>query len=208
MSDEYGYERQRRTDHHRVVNSGAWLGFGLGVGMLGWLNGHMPHVCGFLLDWAAVLAVCYVMAAWKRAWYAWAAFWGMAALCVLGGIFQLLGLLTSQWSTGSWVVGCGMCFAWYWLVRIPRWHPAPAPRETHIIHHIIHHGDARQALPGWADGVPAWGTQVIPGTTVTHEVAATAPKAIGAPAARAGAFTGSPPEVAALIRKHIRRTAG
>jgi len=102
MSD---YESGKVSDHERVVSSGAWLGFGVGVGTLGWLDGHMPHVCAFLLNWMSVLAVCYFIAVWKRAWYAWVAFWGMAALCPIGGIMELAGGLPAR---GCSAVPCAL----------------------------------------------------------------------------------------------------
>jgi hypothetical protein len=187
--DDYGYER--KTDHDRVITSGAWLGFGLGVALLGWLDGHIPHLLGFLLNWTAVLAVCYAMAVWKRAWYAWAAFWGMAVLCVTGGIMQLLGLLTSQWSTGSWVIGCTMVFVWYWLVRIPRLHP-PAPLQvSHVIHHHVFHAPGA-ALPAPGDAVtqlPASQQAAVPGRVL---------RAINPPKTRAR-------QIGESIRQAIRR---
>jgi hypothetical protein len=142
MSD-YDYEPAPRQASS-VILSGAWAGAIAGVAALGWLDTYIPHLAAFLLNWTVVLAVCYAMACWKRAWYAWLAFWGMAAACVLCGILQLAGAMAAPWSGACWVMACVMVTIWYWLVRIPRLQPAAEPREIHVIHHVIHHG---QALP-------------------------------------------------------------
>ncbi len=201
------YERQRKTDHERVASSGAWLGFGLGVGLLGWADGHMPHVLGFLLNWSSILAVCYAMATWKRAWYAWIAFYGMAALCVTGGMLQLLGYLTSQWSTGSWIVGCSMCAVWYWLVRIPRMHPPKLPDVTHIIHHHVFHGPGSQVLdlgqhvPGLPGSLPA-----ELGPDGRPAVGQQQPRALESYAVNPGAFIGRRGELLARLKQIKGRT--
>ena len=159
MTDDYGYEPARRqTDHDRVVTSGAWTGAILGMALVGWLDMHLPGLLAWALEWAVILGACYAMAAWKRAWYAWAAFWGMAALCPLAGILRLAGALDSAWSATAWWLACVMVFLWYWLVRIPRLQPAVqavARTEIHVFHHVIHHGaglpsaDVTQ-IPGWS----------------------------------------------------------
>jgi hypothetical protein len=159
---EYGYDyqpapgRAARTDHGRVVTSGAWIGAAAATAALGWLDMRMPAWCAFLLNWTVVLAVCYGMARWKRAWYAWLAFWGMAAICPVAGILQLAGLMGGMSSAAVWWVASAMVFVWYWLIRMPRLRGAAEAierREIHVFHHVIHHG---QELPGWtAEAVPA-----------------------------------------------------
>lgn len=183
------------SDHERVASSGAWLGFGLGVGALGILDTHMPHVCAFLLNWTFVLAACYFIAVWKRAWYAWVAFWGMAVLCPVGGIMELAGALSSQWSIGAWLLGCAMCFVWYWLIRMPRLQAAVQAverHEVHVIHHVIHHG---QEIPGWSAApvaapsrkvIPAVAAKVIEPTRRAIEPARRAHNAVSGLLARKG----------------------
>lgn len=191
----------QKDDHGRVVTSGAWTGLGLGVAALGILNGHMPHVCGFLLDWAAILAVCYFMARHKRAWYAWAAFWGMAALCVAGGIFQLAGLMTSQWSEGSWAIGCAMVFVWYWLVRIPRLHPPKLPDVTHIVHHHVMHGPDGRAIDLGPYGLPGATVPVELDQAGRPAVGQRQPLALENLAVRPGAFIGRRGELLARLKQ-------
>ena len=163
--NEYGYKAEM-SDHDRVLSSGAWLGAMAVMAACGWLDGHMPHACGFALNWAAVLAVCYGMAAWKRAWYAWAAFWAMAATCLVAGVLQLAGAMAGPWSVACWCVASAMVFIWYWLIRMPRLQPAVQAverREVHVFHHVIHHGqELRGPVTAQVTGVPA--RRVIAGT--------------------------------------------
>jgi hypothetical protein len=165
-----------RTDHDRIVTSGAWTGAIVFMLAFGWLDTKMPAWAGFALDWTAILAVCYAMACWKRAWYAWAAFWGMAVTCLLCGALALAGVTSNQWSAASWVLACVMVSIWYWLIRMPRKHPAVLAalerHEIHVFHHIVHHGPQ---LPGWtaaeittetAAPIPAPARKVIAGTAI------------------------------------------
>jgi hypothetical protein len=151
-----------QTDHDRVINSGAWLGAIAAMGALGWLDMRMPAWCAFLLNWTVVLAACYAMARWKRAWYAWLAFWGMAAVCLAAGILQLAGLMGGMSSAAVWWVASAVVFIWYWLIRMPRLRAAAAAverREIHVFHHVIHHGPQ---LPGWtAEVIPAEGARQV-----------------------------------------------
>ena len=199
--DDYGYDPAPRrpeaagSDHGRVVTSGAWMGALAGTSLLGLADMRIPGWCAFLLNWTICLAVCYFMARWKRAWYAWAAFWGMAAVCLLAGILTLAGLMHGQLSAASWWVACAMVFVWYWLVRIPRLQPAVEAverREVHVIHHVIHHGPE---LPGrTAAEMPA---------APARKVIAGSARAIG-PAARKDQLS----RVRDGIRKAITGTAG
>jgi hypothetical protein len=188
---DYDYEAApaaARTDHDRVVTSGAWIGAIAGISGLGWLDTHIPAWCAFLLNWTVILAVCYGMARWKRAWYAWLALWGMAATCVLCGILQLAGAMDSQWSAASWWTACLMAFIWYWLIRMPRLHPvaeAIERHEIHVVHHVIHHG---QDLPGWtATGIPAG----APRKVVAGKAQAISPARKSLPARVKGAIEGA-----------------
>ena len=152
------------TDHDRIITSGAWTGAIAGIAGMGWLETYLPHLAAFALSWAAVLGVCYAMACWKRAWYAWAAFWGMAATCVLCGILQLAGEMRGPAPAASWGVACLMVFIWYWLVRMPRLQPAVQAvvrHEIHVFHHVV------QELPGWASAeVTGPARKVIAGSTI------------------------------------------
>jgi hypothetical protein len=172
-----GGEAAGMSDHDRVMSSGALLGTIAGMAGIGWLEIQLPALASWALEWAIILAVCCAMALWKRAWYAWAAFWGMAVLCPLAGILHLAGAMTGQWSAASWWVACAMVFIWYWLVRMPRLQPAvqaAGRREIHVFHHVIHHGPE---LAGWAaaeiDGgtaVPVSARKVTPGAITPRKV--------------------------------------
>jgi len=192
---DYGYARLV-SDHGRVIESGAWAGALAGVALLGWAGSHLPHLAAFVLDWTVILAVCYGMAAWKRAWYAWLAWWGMAAACVSCGILQLAGAMSGPWAGATWVMACVMVFIWYWLVRIPRKHPVVPDAGTHVYHHVIFHG---QELPGWASA------EVTGGPPGTREViAGTAVREIEPPRTVRAALTGP----AAGVMSRIRGTGG
>jgi hypothetical protein len=152
------------TDHDRVITSGAWLGAIAGMSALGWSDTRIPHLAGFALNWTVVLAVCYAVACWKRAWYGWVAFWGMAAVCAAAGILQLAGLMTGESSTAVWCVAVAMVAIWYWLIRMPRLQPAVRAvtrHEIHVFHHVV------QELPGWASAeVTGPARKVIAGSTI------------------------------------------
>jgi hypothetical protein len=165
-----------RTDHDRVITSGAWTGAIVFMSALGWLDTKMPTWAGFALNWTSVTGVCFAMAAWKRAWYAWLAAGAMAFLCPVAVILQLTGVTTGVSSTGVWLLASAMVFIWYWLIRMPRKHPAVLAalerHEIHVFHHVIHHFPQ---LPGWTTAeitrettapIPAPGRKVIAGTAV------------------------------------------
>jgi hypothetical protein len=177
---EYDQQPPRDSDHSRVVRSGAWLGAIVFTSAFGWLDTAIPHWLGFLLNWTVVLAVCYAMACWKRAWYAWLAFWGMAAAALLCGSLSLAGVMKGDWSAASWVMACVIVFIWYWLVRMPRLQPtvqAVARTEIHVFHHVINY----PAEPGWRASVADPGRRVIQGSAAravgpqTVQAALTAP---------------------------------
>lgn len=87
MTDDYGYDdtpRQPsggRSDHERVVTSGAWLGALLVCASLGWADQQIPVFCTWLMNTMVIMTVAYAMAAWKQVWYGWLANWGLAACC-------------------------------------------------------------------------------------------------------------------------------
>jgi hypothetical protein len=160
-------------DHRRTIESGAWIGAMVVAALLGMLDRHLPHLLAFAVNWLVVLAVCYGMALWKRAWYAWLAFWLMAAICPVSGILQLAGVMTTMSSDAVWMVACAVVFAWYWLVRIPRKQPEAVQdaQATHVIHHHVFH------VPGAA--LPF---EVPSGTVIPGELAGPAARSIAPPA--------------------------
>jgi hypothetical protein len=160
-----------KSDHERVVTSGAWLGATLFLLLMCWADAHIPHLFAFALNWAVVLGVCYTMAVYKRRWYGWVAFWGMAAACATSAVLQLAGFMHGLLPTAGLLMACVICFTWYWLIRMPRWQPAVEAierREVHVFHHVIHHGQA----PGMVTATTSSGEvadqpqKVIPGSVI------------------------------------------
>jgi hypothetical protein len=180
-----------QSDHDRVLSSGAWFGLFAGSLVMCWIEYKMPAWAAYLLTWAVVLPVTWFMARWKDIWYAWITWWGLVALCVAHGFIELL----TPWFDGHYLTVGSLIFGqvfvglWYWMIRIPRKQPAPQPQvavsrqETHVYHHVIHHG---QQVPGWTP------QQAIPAATVTAEVlpAGAERKAIEAPRTPAKVLTG------------------
>jgi hypothetical protein len=71
---------EQKDDHGRVVTSGAWWGTIGFTAVMAWLSSKVPYAVAWTLNTAVVVTVSYAMARWKRAWYAWAAFWGIAGV--------------------------------------------------------------------------------------------------------------------------------
>jgi hypothetical protein len=178
MTDGYGYDMPPRSagadgksDHGRVVTSGAWLASMAAALLLTWADGRMPYICAWLLNTAAVLGAAYGMARWKRAWYAWLCFWALAAVCALNGLLKAFTpLLDSQWSSATWILAWLIAGCWYWLIRAPRRRRPAVPQEIHVIHHHVLH-DGRGAGAAWSM------TAEVP----QREVTASAPKALEPP---------------------------
>ena len=182
-------ETEKVSDHSRVIMSGAWSGAAVGMSAVGWASMHMPHWCGYLMEWAVVLGVCYGLALYKKQWFGWAAFWFMAVLCPLAGILELTGVMAGQWSTASWVIACLLDTGYYWLIRMPRKRAAadPVRQEIHVFQHIIHHGAA----------LPSAEVYAVTGTPPQQQVTAPVRRSITAPA-RAAIETGRKPARAAI----------
>jgi len=153
-----------KSDHVRVATSGAWWGAIIVSGFMAWADPQMPLFCSWPLNTAVILGACWAMAAWKRAWFAWLAFWGMAACCVADGVSAALGLERSFSSAMLWLLASAYVTCWYWLVRAPRRHPPePAQQAMHVIHHHVIHGGAAAPLE-WAESIPqVTGEQGRPG---------------------------------------------
>ena len=169
-----------QSDHDRVVTSGAWLGATAFTLVMCWADAHIPHLLAFALNWAVVLGTCYAMAVYKRRWYGWVAFWGMAAACAVSAILQLAGFMHGLLPMAGLVMACVICFIWYWLIRMPRWRPAVEAierREVHVFHHVIHHGQA----PGWAATQAARGAAAPVGAPARKVIPGNVVRAIGAP---------------------------
>jgi hypothetical protein len=201
MNDSNG-----KTDHDRVITSGAWWATAAFTALMAWLSVKVPYIVAWTVNTAVVCGVSYGMARYKRAWYAWLSFGAIAAVCAANGILRAATpLLSNHWSAASWVLAWITVWSWYWLIRIPRRHP-PGHGDTHIWHHHVFHGAPGQAvpLPEWADDVPP-----APGMTVPGEVAGAPPpgvagkmpKAIGGAAIQPSAFTGRRGELAARLRR-------
>jgi len=134
-----------QSDQGRTASSGALIGavivtFGLGMADL-----HMPAWCGFALNWSVILGACYVTTVYKRRWYGWLVFWGLAVTCLIAAILGLMGVVSGNRPNGAGlVIGAAIVGAYYWLLCIPRRQAgAPAPRsEVHVFHHVVHHGQS------------------------------------------------------------------
>ncbi len=162
-----------RTDHGRVLDSGAFTGALIVSAFLAWADTKMPLLCAWLVNTAVILGVSWAMAAWKRAWYAWLAFWGMSVICVIDGCLDAVAYRGTTAVAAVWPVACAYVFIWYWLVRSPRRQPPPPPQVIHVMHH---------GLPGQVTAVPvpvtAPGRKVITGRVI---------RAIESPASLPGA---------------------
>ena len=161
---------QTQTDHDRVVTSGAGLGAMAGIALMCAADSLIPHWCAFVVNWAVILSACGAITVYKRRWYGWLAFWGLAAICLTSAVMALFGVQRSL--LGGAVAGIVITGIYYWLVRMPRLQEEPAERrEVHVFHHVIHHGQE----PGWtvtaAAAAPA--RKVIPGSVLR---AITAPR--------------------------------
>ena len=188
--DGYGYDdtpARRESDHDRVIGSGAWTALTVFALLMCWADARLPPWAAFLLTWALVLPVTFGMAAWKRAWYAWAAWWGLVALCAFTAVADLAtGLLSRPFGLVSDVSAVVFVFLWYWLIRMPRRQPAVAASVSHVVHHHVLH-----PAPGWA------GAEVEAPAAV-GELGQVAPRAI-----TAGAVT--PDGVAARLGALVAR---
>lgn len=132
---------------------GAWCGAMAAAVAMTWLSAKVPYAVAWLVNSAVITGVSYAMARWKRAWYAWLAFWGIVAVCALNGLLKATtALLDSSWSGAAWLLAWAVVGCWYWLVRAPRRQPPEAPGEVHVVHHHVLHP------PGWtaaAEEIPA-----------------------------------------------------
>lgn len=187
----------RKDDHERIITSGAWFATLAVSSLLAIADAHMIYILGWLLNTTIILGVSYAMAKWKRAWFAWLAFWGLAAICVLCGILKAATpWLNGDWSGGTqamaWlIVGC-----WYWLLRAPRLHPPAPPIEQHVWHHHVVHGPDGQTV-GWGQSMPG----PVMGGAVPPQVDQGAPKALESYAVHPGAFIGRRGELLARLKQ-------
>jgi len=138
---------ENQSDHERVASSGAWFGaLAVSLAMV-WVAAKVPYFVAWLLNSSITIGVSYVMARWKRAWYAWLCLWLIVAVSLANGILKAATpLLDNPWSSANWVLSWLIGWSWYWLVRIPRLHPPKLPDVTHIIHHHVIHGPDGQAV--------------------------------------------------------------
>ena len=145
------------SDHDRVVGSGAWAGLFAFALVMCWADARLAPWAAFLLTWAAVLPVTFAMAVWKRAWYGWAAWWGLVGLCAFTAVADLAtGLLARPFGLAADVSAVVFVFLWYWLIRMPRRRPAVAAAGSvsHVVHHhVLHPGGV--PVPGWSAEVEA-----------------------------------------------------
>jgi hypothetical protein len=191
----YGYDDTppppsgSKSDHARVVTSGAWLGALLVCAFPGWADAQVPYVCAWLLNSAVILPATYAVARHKRVWYGWACFWVLAAVCAAAGIMRAAtSWLDSPWSNAAWV--CGWLFAWafYWLIRAPRRQEPAVQQVVHVHHHVLHAG----VQPGWdgAEVTQVSGTGMHPVTATSRKAIAPAPLSPGDLGQRIGRLAG------------------
>jgi apolipoprotein N-acyltransferase len=68
---EYGYDDKppaasgSKSDHERVVTSGAWLGAMAVAVFLCWAGAQVPYVCAWLINTAVILPATYAVARHK-----------------------------------------------------------------------------------------------------------------------------------------------
>jgi hypothetical protein len=143
MSDYDGYDgtpRRGKSDHERVITSGAWLGTAAFTGAMCWVSAHVPYFAAWLVNTAVIMGVSYAMARWKQAWYAWLCFWGLALACALNALLKAATTwLDNPWSNATWALAWLAVGSWYWLVRSPRRQPPAPPQVLHVVHHVVHH---------------------------------------------------------------------
>lgn len=134
-----------------VTSSPAWWGIIPAGLLLIFADAHLPVMAGWALNTLAILSGAYVITARKRVWYAWAAFWGLAAICALEGILNLFtSVLSSPVSAATQVCAWVFLLIWYCLLRIPRRQPPAPPQVSHVVHHHVIHGSVPR--PGKAAG--------------------------------------------------------
>ena len=166
----------RKTDHDRVMASGAFWGMFAASLFMAWLAVTVPYIVAWLINSAIMVSVSYAMARYKRTWYARVSFWLIVAVCATNGTLKAFTpLLNNPWSSANWVIAWVVVGSWYWLIRLPR-HRAAEPAVSHVVHHhVLHHPDGRVVEIG-QQGTGSYGTELpasqraVPGST--------APKAI------------------------------
>ena len=199
-----GHRRRYKTATERLIGWTVLAGVTAATMILWWVDYHAPAIVVWFANRVAVLGSAYGMAWWKRAWYAWAVFWVLAAMQFAGFILDLLDgfardSVNSPVSTFSAMAGLFVLGLLYLLGRLPRRRAAASAQAavSHVVHHHVLHG-----LDGQAEQLPesVWTASVIDGTA-PREVPVAAPKAIEAYAARASAFIGRRGELAARLRE-------
>jgi hypothetical protein len=110
---EYGYDDKppaasgSKSDHERVVTSGAWLGAMAVAVFLCWAGAQVPYVCAWLINTAVILPATYAVARHKRVWYGWLCFWVLVVVCAAEGIMRA----ATSWLDSPWSNAARVC-AW------------------------------------------------------------------------------------------------
>lgn len=187
---------RHQSDHDRIVSSGAWAGaFLFTVAML-WVSVKLPFALAWLINSAVVIGTSYLMARWKRAWYAWLCFWIIVGVCAANGLLKAATpWLDHPWSSASWIVAWVVVWSWYWLVRIPRRHPPAPPQVSHVVHHHVVHGVQGVQLPAGVD------VTAVPGVVIPGEVEAGRRREIEAPKVRGDGLRGLLGDAVAEVRR-------
>jgi len=181
------------NEHWQAASAGAMMGSVAGCTVLGVIDAQLPELAAWVINTVAIMAVCWAMAAWKRAWYSWLLFWGMSVVCLSDQIVYWAGasINRSATSAAGWFVVWAYGICWYWLIRSPRRSLVASP-ELHIFHHVIHHGPGQDPVGSMAaSSGPASPPKTIQGK-VMH--------AIEAPSRVPGAAS-------RLVRRALRRTS-
>jgi hypothetical protein len=133
-----------KNPHDELVTWLVIAALAIGAAVMWWWDNHLPQAVVGVLNPVVILVPSWLMARWKRAWYAWLAFW------VLAGLYAVSAVV---WLTGGWYPGSGLAVAggvavlgvFAVLIKMPRRQPPAVPETRHVVHHHVLHGPGRQA---------------------------------------------------------------
>ena len=134
-----------RKPHDELVTWLVIAALAVGAAVMWWWDNHLPGAVVAVLNPAVILVPSWLMARWKRAWYAWLAFWVLAGLYAVSAVVWL----TAGWDPGSGLAAAGgaaVLGVFAALIKMPRRQPPAVPETRHVVHHHVLHGPRGQAV--------------------------------------------------------------
>ena len=138
-----------RKPHDELITWLVIAAIAIGAAVMWWWDNHLPRAVTGVLNPALILVPSWLMARWKRAWYAWLAFWVLAGLYAVSAVVWL----TAGWDSGSGLAAAGgaaVLGVFAALIKMPRRQPPAVPETRHVVHHHVLHGPGGQGA-----GLPA-----------------------------------------------------